>query len=70
MTRGVGRPPSVTMAQYQRVLDVKAARAVLPTNKELARELGVPVSTIHGIINRGLPTYHKPRGSDGRKSKA
>jgi hypothetical protein len=58
------------MEQYQRVLDVKAARAVLPTNKELAREFGVPVSTIHCIIQRGLTTYHKPRGSDGRKSKA
>jgi hypothetical protein len=67
--RSAGRPPSVTLAQYQRVLDVKAARAMLPTNKELARELGVPVSTIHGIINRGLKVYHQ-RGSDGRKSKA
>jgi hypothetical protein len=65
--RSAGRPPSVTLAQYQRVLDVKAARAMLPTNKELARELGVPVSTIHGIINRGLKVYHQRR-PDGRKS--
>jgi hypothetical protein len=59
----------VTMAQYQRILDVKAARAILPTNKQLARELGVSVSTIHGIINRGIKTYHQ-RGSSGRKSEA
>jgi hypothetical protein len=65
--RSAGRPPSVTLAQYQRVLDVKAARAMLPTNKELARELGVPVSTIHGIINRGLKVYRQRR-PDGRKS--
>ncbi len=67
MKRSAGRPPSVTLAQYQRVLDVKAARAMLPTNKELARELGVPVSTIHGIINRGLKVYRQRR-PDGRKS--
>ena len=68
MKRRAGRPPSVTMAQYQRVLDVKAARAMLPTNKELARELGVPVSTIMGLIQRGLKAYHQPRRPDGRKS--
>jgi hypothetical protein len=65
--RSTGRPPSVTLAQYQRVLDVKAARAMLPTNKELARELGVPVSTIMGLIQRGLKSYHQPRRADERK---
>jgi hypothetical protein len=57
----------VTLAQYQRVLDVKAARAMLPTNKELARELGVPVSTIMGLIQRGLKSYQQPRRADERK---
>ncbi len=69
MTCKPGRPPSVTMEQYQRVLDVKAARAALPTNKELARELGVPVSTIMGLLGRGLKAY-QPRKANGRKSKA
>ena len=54
-----GRRPTITREQYQRIIDVKVARAMLPSNKELARELGISPSTVNGLMIRGLKTYQK-----------
>lgn len=52
-----GRPTRVTLAQYRRILEVKKMRALVPRNKELAKELGLPAHTIADVIHKGLKTY-------------
>ena len=54
-----GRRPTITREQYQRIIDVKVARAMLPSNKELAREFGISPSTVNGLMIHGLKTYDK-----------
>lgn len=49
-----GRPTSVTLEQYRRLVEVRELRRRVPCNKTLSRELGLPVSTIQHAITRGL----------------
>jgi transcription initiation factor IIE alpha subunit len=57
----VGRMPNVTVEQYRRLRAVKAARDALPTDKALAKELGISVSSVRSIMARGLLTYERGR---------
>jgi hypothetical protein len=41
-----GRRPSMTIDQYRRIVEVKRIRESAPTDKELARELGLPAYTV------------------------
>ena len=52
-----GRPTGVTLDQYRRLLEVRRLRQLAPTDKELARELGLPVHTVSHAISRGLKRY-------------
>ena len=54
-----GRPSRVTEQQYRRIMAVKEARAVIPSDKALGREFGLPTSTIRSIMNRGLKRYRR-----------
>lgn len=53
-----GRQPRMTPEQYQRVREVRRLRELAPTDKELARELGLPLKTIQNAM-RGLKCYEK-----------
>lgn len=55
----VGRVPNVTEAQYRRILEVKAARAAIPSDKALARELGMSAANIQSIMHRGLKHFER-----------
>ena len=44
--------PKLTVEQRQRIADVVSARRALPTDKQLARELGISVSAIYRTIER------------------
>ncbi len=57
-----GRPTRVTEEQYRKLMEVKAARAAIPSNKVLAREFGLPVATVQTIIFRGLKRYGGKHG--------
>ena len=52
-----GRKPNMSREQYRRVVEVRTLRARTPSNKELARELGVSLSVIHKALADGLRTY-------------
>lgn len=52
-----GRPPVVTLEQYQRIVQVREARANIPSDKELAIELGLNHLTVGTLIRRGIKTY-------------
>ena len=52
-----GRPTSVTLEQYRRILEVRRLRQLAPSDKELARELGLPVHTVSHALGRGLKRY-------------
>ncbi len=52
-----GRPPIVTFEQYQRIVQVKMARASIPSDKELAQELGLNHLTVGNVIRRGIKCY-------------
>jgi len=52
----------VTEEQYRKLMEVKAARAAIPSNKVLAREFGLPVATVQTIIFRGLKRYGGKHG--------
>lgn len=54
-----GRPSRVTEEQYRRIMAVKEARAVIPSDKVLAREFGLKTGTIRSIMNRGLKRYRR-----------
>ena len=45
--------------QYRRVVEVRTLRARTPSNKELARELGVSLSVIHKALADGLRSYEE-----------
>ena len=45
-----GRRPSMTIEQYRRIVEVKRIRESAPTDKELARELGLPIHTIENAM--------------------
>lgn len=49
--------PLLTFEQYLRVRQVKEARDALPSDKDLAREYGVPVRVIERAISQGLRRY-------------
>jgi hypothetical protein len=49
----------VTEEQYRRIMAVKEARAVIPSDKALGREFGLSTSTIRSIMNRGLKRYRR-----------
>ncbi len=67
--RYVGRPPKMTLEQYQRIMQVRAARKLIPGDKALARELGIPAATIRTTMVRGIKAYdHQLRVKHGRKS--
>ena len=48
--RLAGRRPAATVEQYRRIVEVRDARRAIPTDKELARELGLPVYTITNLM--------------------
>lgn len=52
-----GTRPHLTREQYQRILEVKELRARTPSNKELARELGVGIAVIRKATYTGLRNY-------------
>jgi len=54
-----GRPSRVTEEQYRRIMAVKEARAVIPSDKALGREFGLSIATIRSIMNRGLKRYRR-----------
>lgn len=43
--------PVITLEQWQRILEVKAMRAAIPTDAELAAELGLNISTMHNAMH-------------------
>jgi hypothetical protein len=50
----------MTLEQYRRVLEVRAARRAgikHPTNRELADEFGLPRYLISNAMNIGIKTY-------------
>jgi hypothetical protein len=53
-----GRPPTITLEQYQRVREVRRLRNLAPSDKELARELGLPIKTIQNAM-LGIKCYEK-----------
>lgn len=54
-----GRPSRVTEEQYRRIMAVKEARAVIPSDKALGRKFGLSTATIRSIMNRGLKRYRR-----------
>jgi hypothetical protein len=54
-----GRPPRVTLEQYRRIVQVRMARAAIPTDKELAIELGLNPFTVANVLRRGIRAYEK-----------
>ena len=52
-----GQKPKLTLDQYRRVREVVRLRQLAPTDKELARELGLPVHTVAHAMSRGLKRY-------------
>lgn len=54
-----GRPPLVTIEQYQRIVEVRRARAAIPTDKELAQELGLNPGTVSNVLRRGIKTFDR-----------
>lgn len=55
----VGRVPNVTKEQYRRILEVRAARAAIPSDKVLARELGMTTANVRSIMHRGLKYFER-----------
>lgn len=55
----VGRPPRVTEDQYRRIMAVRDARAGIPSDKVLARELGITVSTLRSIMWRRVKRFNR-----------
>jgi hypothetical protein len=58
--RLTGRKPRLTREQYRRILRVmriKRRAASLPTQKQLAREMGVSYCTIHNAARYGVKHY-------------
>lgn len=47
-----GRPPAVTLAQLVRIEAVREARDAIPSDKELAAELGIPLHVVHRAMKR------------------
>lgn len=45
-TKTRGRQSPMTLEQYRRIVEVRRIRDSAPTDKELARELGLPVHTV------------------------
>ena len=67
--RFVGRKPDMTLEQYQRISEVRAARKAIPTDKELARELGLRLYQIRRAMALGIKPYdYQLRVKHGRKS--
>jgi len=53
-----GRPTTITIEQYRRIVEVRRLRESTPTDKELARELGLSVHTIgNAMRGRGIRRY-------------
>lgn len=57
-----GRPSRVTEEQYRQLMEVKAARAAIPSNKALARQFGLPIGTVQTLLSRGLKRFGGVRG--------
>lgn len=47
-----GRPPAVTLAQLVRIEAVREARDLIPSDKELAAELGVKIHVVQRVMKR------------------
>lgn len=58
-TVSVGRPPSVTFEQYLRIVEVRVARQRIPSDKELAIELGLNPLTVGQAMRRGIRFYER-----------
>lgn len=53
-----GRPTTITLEQCRRIVEVRRLRESTPTDKELARELGLSVHTIgNAMRGRGIRRY-------------
>lgn len=52
-----GRRPKVTIEQYKRILSVAAARRSVPSNLELARELGISLARVVQIMRHRIKRY-------------
>lgn len=54
-----GRPPRVTFQQYLRIVQVRLARSRIPSDKELAIELGLDPDTVGQAMRRGIRSYER-----------
>lgn len=45
-----GNAPTMTVEQYKRLLKWERAKRELPTLKQLARELDLPMSTVQSVL--------------------
>lgn len=65
----VGRKPEMTLEQYKRIIEVRRMREATPSDKELARELGLRLYPIRRAMALGIKSYdHQLRATNGRKS--
>lgn len=55
-----GRKPKLTPDQYAVIVSIREARAQIPSDADLAAQLGISVSTIRNAIRRGVKTYDEP----------
>lgn len=52
-----GRKPIPTHAQYERVREVVELKRSLPTQRELAEELGISIHTVARWVREGIKRY-------------
>jgi hypothetical protein len=52
-----GPKPRLTFEQYKRIVEVREARSQIPTDKELARELGLNPLSIKRSMIRGIKVF-------------
>jgi hypothetical protein len=49
----------ITLEQYLRIKEVGRARAAIPSDKELARELGVGIHAVQRVLHRPMKCHEK-----------
>ena len=55
-----GRPAIMSLAEYRRIVEVKAFRQAgvkHPTNRELSEELGIPAYLVRSALRNGIKRY-------------
>lgn len=59
LKESAGRPPRITLEQYRRIAEVRRIREAAPTDKELARELGLPVHAVTNAMRGRIRRYEE-----------